>query len=112
MSILKLIDNVVTTLASSYLIGSSSFLQLTRTTIKSWMGLKFGRIRSGIYELAALELLENLHRLTMGDLLVHSSAFNFELIFFILADKKDNYKSLNGLVFLQDPITYYGVSCP
>ena len=33
-------------------------------------------------------------------------AFNFELIFFILADKKDNYKSLNEFVFLQDPITY------
>ena len=27
----------------------------------------------------------------------HSGAFIFELIFFILADKKDNYKSLNEL---------------
>ena len=42
----------------------------------------------------------------------HSSAFNFELTFFMLADKKDNYKSLNGFEFLQDPITYCGVSCP
>ena len=39
------------------------------------------------------------------------SAFNFELIFFILADNKDNYKSLNALEFRQGPITYYGVSC-
>ena len=35
----KLIDNVVTTLAPSFLIGSSSFLQVTRTTIKAWMSL-------------------------------------------------------------------------
>ena len=41
----------------------------------------------------------------------HSSAFNFELIF-IIADKKDNYKKLNEFVFLQDPITFYGVTCP
>ena len=33
----KLIDNAVTTLAPSFLIGSSSFLQVTRTTIKAWM---------------------------------------------------------------------------
>ena len=38
--------------------------------------------------------------------------FNFELIFFILADKKDNYKSLNEFVFLQDSISYYGVCFP
>ena len=35
------------------------------------------------------------------------------LIFFIiLADKKNNYKSLNEFEFRQDPITYYGVSSP
>ena len=42
----------------------------------------------------------------------HSSAFNFELILFILADKKDNYKSLDEFEFHQDPITYYRVSFP
>ena len=36
----------------------SLFLQVTRATIKSRMGLKFGRIRPGTYELAALEHLE------------------------------------------------------
>ena len=36
---LKLMNNVVTTLAPSFLIGSSSFLQVTRTTIKAWMSL-------------------------------------------------------------------------
>ena len=35
----KLMNNVVTTLAPSFLIGSSSFLQVTRTTIKAWMSL-------------------------------------------------------------------------
>ena len=39
------IDNVVTTLAPSIVIVSSSVLQVTRTTIKSQMGSKFGQIR-------------------------------------------------------------------
>ena len=34
----------MTTLAPSFLIGSSFFLQVTRTTIKSWMGSKLGSI--------------------------------------------------------------------
>ena len=48
----------MTTLAPSFLIGSSIFLQATRTPIKSRMGLKLGRIRSGTYELPALERLK------------------------------------------------------
>ena len=51
-------NNVVTTLAPSFLIGSSSFLQATRTPIKSRMGSKLGSIRRRTYELAALEHLE------------------------------------------------------
>ena len=51
-------ENLVTTLAPSLLICSSLFLQVRRTTIKSHMGSKFGRIRPGTYELAALERLE------------------------------------------------------
>ena len=50
-------NNVVTTLAPSFLIGSSSFLQITRTTIISRMGSKFSRIRPGTNELLALECL-------------------------------------------------------
>ena len=49
----------MTNLAPSFLIGSSLFLQVTRTTIKSWMGLKLGSIPRRTYELAALERLEN-----------------------------------------------------
>ena len=50
--------NLVTTLAPSFLICSSLFLQVMRTTIKSRMGMKFGRIRPRTYELIALERLE------------------------------------------------------
>ena len=51
-------NNVVTTLEPSFLIGSSSFLQATRKPIKSRMGSKFGSIGSGTYELPALERLK------------------------------------------------------
>ena len=51
--------NVVTTLVPSFLDGSSSFLQITRPTIKAWMGLNFGKIPSLTSELAALERQKN-----------------------------------------------------
>ena len=50
----------MTTLAPSSLIGSSLFLQVTSTTITSRIGSKFGKIRPGTYELAALERLEKI----------------------------------------------------
>ena len=59
----------MTNLAPSFLIGSSSFLQTTRTPIKSWMGSKFGQIGPWAVMLAALERLENPHRLIMGEIL-------------------------------------------
>ena len=62
-------NNVVTTLAPSFLIRSSLFLQATRKLIISRMGSKFSRIRPGTYELPALERLENPHRLIMGEML-------------------------------------------
>ena len=51
-------NNVVTALAHSFLIVSSSFLQATSKPIISRMGSKFSRIRRGAYELPALERLE------------------------------------------------------
>ena len=54
----KIMNNVVTTLAPSFLIGSSSFLQATSKPIISRIGLKFSRIRPETYELPALECLE------------------------------------------------------
>ena len=63
-------ENLVSTLAPSIVIGSSSYLQVTRTTIISGTSLKFGRIGPRTVELAALERLkENSHRLIMGKIL-------------------------------------------
>ena len=59
----------MTTLAPSFLIGSSLFLQVMRTTIISRMGPKIGKIGPGTYELAALECLKNPHKLIMGEML-------------------------------------------
>ena len=66
---LKTMYNVVNTLAPSVLIGSPSFLQLTRTTIKFRMSLKIGQMQTWTAELPALERPKNLHRLTMGEML-------------------------------------------
>ena len=54
----KLLYNVVSTLAPSFLIGSSSYLQVTRTSITSWTSSKFGQIGPRTAELAALERLK------------------------------------------------------
>ena len=102
----------MTTPVPSFLIVSSSFLQALRTPINSRMDWKFGQIILWTVELAALEHLENLHRLIMGECCDLSNAFNFEWIFLILADRKNNYKSLDEFEIRQDPITYYGVSSP
>ena len=47
-----------TTLAPSFLIGSSSYLQVTRTSITSRRRSKFGQIGLRTAEVAALERLE------------------------------------------------------
>ena len=54
----KLMYNVVNTLPPLFLIRSSSFLQVRRTTIKSWTRSKFDQIGPRTAELAALERLE------------------------------------------------------
>ena len=48
------VENLVNTLAPSFLIGSSSYLQVTRTAIISLTGSNFGQIRSRSAKLAAL----------------------------------------------------------
>ena len=47
------------TLAPSFLNQSSSFLQVTRTCIKAWMGSNFGQIPTQTPELSALARLKN-----------------------------------------------------
>ena len=51
-------ETLVSILAPTFLIGSSSFLQVTRTTIKALMSSNFGRIPKLTLELAALERLK------------------------------------------------------
>ena len=59
----------MSTLALPFFIGSSSFLQVTRTAIKAWMGSKFGKIGLGSADLATLERLKKSRRLIMGEML-------------------------------------------
>ena len=54
----KLMYNLVSTLAPSFLIESSSYLQVMRTSITSRTSLKFCQIGPRTAELAALERLE------------------------------------------------------
>ena len=49
----------MTTLVPSFSDGSSLFLHVTRSTIKAWMGLNFGKIPSLTSELAALKRVKN-----------------------------------------------------
>ena len=52
--------NVVNALAPSFFIVSSSFLQVRRTTIKSWMSSKFRQIKLWTVELVELAALDRL----------------------------------------------------
>ena len=52
--------NVVTTLAPPFLIGSSSYLQVMRTSITSRTSSKLGQIGQRTAELAALGCLEKI----------------------------------------------------
>ena len=49
----------MTTPVPSFLDGSSSFLQVTRPAIKTWMSLNFVKIPLLTSELSALEHLKN-----------------------------------------------------
>ena len=65
----KSMCNVVNTLAPSFLIESSSFLQVTRTTVNSGLSSKLSLIGKCTAKIAALERLKNPHRLTKGEML-------------------------------------------
>ena len=92
------------TLAPLFFSGSSSFLQVTRTTIISWMGSNFSQIRPLTVELAALECLK--------DHCIHSSAFNFDRIFFILGSNKDIHNISDEFEFQLDSTLDCRVICP
>ena len=73
----KLLFNVVNTLAPSFLIGSSSYLQVARTTIKSWTSWKFDQFRPWTAELAALKRLEKSPKTYNGRNLMNTLAPSF-----------------------------------
>ena len=58
----KMMYNAVNTLAPLVLIGSSSYWQVTRTSITFRMSLIFGQIGPRTAELAALEHVERLKK--------------------------------------------------
>ena len=95
----------MSTLAPSFLIGSSSHLQVTRTFIISRTSSKFDQIGPRTVELAALERLENLHRLIMGKTMSSHFLRNFDWILFIFAGNEDMYKSLNESKIRPDATT-------
>ena len=93
--------------------GSYSFLQVTRTTIRSRMSSNFGQIRPWTAELDAIERLKKIAiDLQREKYCEHSSAFIFDLIFFVPAGNKDMHKSLDEFEFQPDPTTDYRVNCP
>ena len=65
----NLMFNVVNTLEPLFLIESSSYFQVTRTTMKSRINWNLGQICKLTAELAAIERLKKSHRITMGEML-------------------------------------------
>ena len=53
------VKNQYLVLWPSFLFGSSLFLEVTRTSITSWMSSNFSKIRPPTAELSALECLKN-----------------------------------------------------
>ena len=109
----KLLYNVVSSLAPSILIGYSSCLQVTRTSVLSRTSSKFGQIGPRTVELAALEHLEKIPiDLQWEKSCEHSSALLLNWIFFILAGNKDIHESLDEFEFQPDTTSYSRVICP
>ena len=100
----------MSSLAPSFLIGSSSYLQVTKISITSGTSSKFGQIGPRTAELAALERMKkNSHRLIMGKTLSSHFLGYFDWILFIFAGKKDMYKSLNEFEIQPDATSgFYG----
>ena len=73
----KLMYNVVNTLAPLFLIGSSSYWQITRTSITSRTSSKFDKIGPRTAELDALERLEKSPLTYNGRNLVNTLAPSF-----------------------------------
>ena len=94
------------------------------TYIRAWMSLKFGQIRSGTTELAALEHLKNqcFPFFPISQLWLYLGNSQVSVyrtigplvywIFFILAGNKDNYTVSDQFEIGPDPTMDCGVSSP
>ena len=90
-----------------------SFLHITRTVIKAWMGLKFGKICPGFTELTALERLKKSPKIYNGRNLVSSLVLSFlNGSSSFLQVTRTTIKAWMGLNFCQIPLHNYWVSCP
>ena len=92
----------------SFLIGSSSFLQVTRTTIKAWMSWNFGGISPLTAELAALECLKKTYKLVS----TLAPSFLFGSSSFLQPGNKGNYIVSYEFEVRPVPSMECGVSCP
>ena len=92
---------------ASFLIGSSSFLQVTRTTIKAWISSNFGGISPLTVELAALERLKKTYKLVST--LAPSFLFGSSSFF---AGNKGKYIVSDEFEISPIPSMECGVSCP
>ena len=97
------------TLAPTFLIGFSSFLQVTRTVIRSRMISKFGEVEPWTAELAALERLKKKTPLTYnGRDVVDTPAPSF----LILAGNKDSHRISDDFKIRRDSTIDCRVTCP
>ena len=87
-----------------FLIGSFSYLQVTRTCISAWIGSNFGQIPLLTTKLASLERLKNRCR--------HFFSVAIDQIHFIFVGSEDMHNISNEFEFWPDWTTDYGVICP
>ena len=92
------------TIMPSFLIGSSSNLQVTRTVLESWTSSNSGHVSPLTSELPTLEHREK----CCG----HDNAFIFDRIFFKLADNEDRHKISDKFDFGPARTIHFGVTCP
>ena len=86
--------------------------QVTRSIIKAWMGSKFGRIGPWTVGLAALERLKKSPYTYYGRNGVTTLVLSTLNISYSFLQIRMTTIKLDEFEFRQDPITYYGVSCP
>ena len=105
--------NLVSTLAPSFLIGSSSYLQVTSTSIISRTSSNFGQIRPKTAELAALERLKKFPYTYNGENLVSTLALSFLIgSSSFLQVTRTTIKAWMSSNLGQNFAAYFGVSCP